>query len=210
MPAIRTVLFDLDGTLIDSVRLILDSYHHTLATHGLPPRSDEEWLAGVGTPLTAQFAAWRDDPETLQALIATYREYNLKHHDRMVTVYPGRGGGGARAQGRRGRDRSGDEQEPRGGASRTHAGAARGHDGRAGLRGRGGEPQAPSRAGGESRPAPERRPARHGVRGRQRPRHARRPRRGRAHGGGAVGPVRPEPISRGRSRITGWNGRRSC
>jgi len=89
MPAIRTVLFDLDGTLIDSVRLILDSYHHTLATHGLPPRSDDEWLAGVGTPLTAQFAAWRDDPETLQALIATYREYNLKHHDRMVTVYPG-------------------------------------------------------------------------------------------------------------------------
>ena len=89
MPAIRTVLFDLDGTLIDSVRLILDSYHHTLATHGLPPRSDEEWLAGVGTPLTVQFADWRNDPETLQALIATYREYNLKHHDRMVTVYPG-------------------------------------------------------------------------------------------------------------------------
>ena len=89
MPAIRTVLFDLDGTLIDSVRLILDSYHHTLATHGLPPRSDEEWLAGVGTPLTVQFADWRDDPATLQALIATYREYNLKHHDRMVTVYPG-------------------------------------------------------------------------------------------------------------------------
>ena len=89
MAAIRTVLFDLDGTLIDSVRLILDSYHHTLAAHGLPPRSDEEWLAGVGTPLTAQFAAWRDDPGTLATLIATYREYNLKHHDRMVTVYPG-------------------------------------------------------------------------------------------------------------------------
>ena len=89
MHPIRTVLFDLDGTLIDSVRLILDSYHHTLATHGLPPRTDDEWLAGVGTPLTAQFAAWQDDPVTLEALIATYREYNLKHHDRMVTVYPG-------------------------------------------------------------------------------------------------------------------------
>jgi pyrophosphatase PpaX len=89
MPAIRTVLFDLDGTLIDSVRLILDSYHYTLATHGLPPRTDEEWLAGVGTPLTAQFAAWGHDPDTIQALIVTYREYNLKHHDRMVTVYPG-------------------------------------------------------------------------------------------------------------------------
>jgi pyrophosphatase PpaX len=89
MPPIRTVLFDLDGTLIDSVRLILDSYHHTLAAHGLPPRSDEEWLEGVGTPLAAQFAVWQDTAGLLDALIATYREYNLKHHDRMVTVYPG-------------------------------------------------------------------------------------------------------------------------
>lgn len=89
MADIRTVLFDLDGTLIDSVRLILDSYHHTLSTHGLPPRTDEEWLQGVGTPLNVQFAEWRDDPATLEALIATYREYNLRHHDRMVTVYPG-------------------------------------------------------------------------------------------------------------------------
>ena len=41
MPNLRTVLFDLDGTLIDSIRLILDSYHHTLAQHGLPARTDE-------------------------------------------------------------------------------------------------------------------------------------------------------------------------
>jgi pyrophosphatase PpaX len=89
MPQLRTVLFDLDGTLIDSVRLILDSYHHTLAAHGLPARSDDDWLEGVGTPLTAQFGALQHGAGMLDALIATYREYNLKHHDRMVTVYPG-------------------------------------------------------------------------------------------------------------------------
>ena len=85
---IRTMLFDLDGTLIDSIRLIIDSYHHTLAAHGLPPRTDEEWLRGIGTPLRVQFAQWRDHPG-LEAMIATYRDYNLANHDSCVTPYPG-------------------------------------------------------------------------------------------------------------------------
>ena len=89
MPTLRTILFDLDGTLIDSVQLILDSYRHTLAAHGLPPVSDDEWLRGVGTPLSAQFAPWRDDQGTMEAMINTYREYNLANHDRMVREFPG-------------------------------------------------------------------------------------------------------------------------
>lgn len=89
MATLTTVLFDLDGTLIDSVRLILDSYHHTLAAHGLEARSDDFWLAGMGTPLRVQFKHWSDDPMRLEAMIATYREYNLTHHDAMVTAYPG-------------------------------------------------------------------------------------------------------------------------
>jgi pyrophosphatase PpaX len=103
MAAIQTVLFDLDGTLIDSIRLILDSYHHTLAAHGMPPRTDEDWLRGVGTPLNVQFAEWRDDLGKLEAMVATYREYNLAHHDRMVTIYPGivAAVGSIRAAGRR-------------------------------------------------------------------------------------------------------------
>ena len=69
--------------------VLLDSYHHTLEQHGLTARTDEDWLKGVGTPLHVQFADWRDSPDVLAAMIATYREYNLIHHDRMVTIYPG-------------------------------------------------------------------------------------------------------------------------
>jgi len=89
MAKLTTILFDLDGTLIDSVRLILDSYHHTLERHGLDPRSDDYWLAGLGTPLRVQFQPWAENPERLEAMIGTYREYNLTHHDTRVTAYPG-------------------------------------------------------------------------------------------------------------------------
>jgi pyrophosphatase PpaX len=86
---IQTVLFDLDGTLIDSAALILSSCHHTMEAHGLPPRSDAEWLCHMGTPLTSHFAAWKDDRGTVEAMIATYRAHNLAHHDRMVRAFPG-------------------------------------------------------------------------------------------------------------------------
>jgi pyrophosphatase PpaX len=89
MTRYHTLLFDLDGTLIDSVQLILDSYHHTLRVHGIPARSDDEWLRGVGTPLRVQFAEWNDGSGAIEAMVATYREYNLAHHDSMVTVYDG-------------------------------------------------------------------------------------------------------------------------
>lgn len=89
MPRYATVLFDLDGTLLDSTRLILDSFHHTFAAHGLPPQTDESYLAGVGTPLRVEFAKYEDRPENIEAMIATYREYNFRHHDQMVSAFPG-------------------------------------------------------------------------------------------------------------------------
>ena len=46
MPDIRTVLFDLDGTLIDSIELILASYRHTLAEHGYPAGRGRRMAAG--------------------------------------------------------------------------------------------------------------------------------------------------------------------
>jgi pyrophosphatase PpaX len=57
--------------------------------HGIPARTDQEWLDGIGTPLRVQFAEWAHDEARMEAMIATYREYNIFHHDSRVTVYPG-------------------------------------------------------------------------------------------------------------------------
>jgi pyrophosphatase PpaX len=89
MTAIRTALFDLDGTLIDSTDLILASYRHTLAVHGFPQVPDAEWMRGVGTPLRVQLGPWARSPEELLALVATYRDYNLANHDQQILAFPG-------------------------------------------------------------------------------------------------------------------------
>jgi pyrophosphatase PpaX len=82
-------LFDLDGTLIDSIGLIRASFDHTLAAHGLPALSHEAWLEGLGRPLAWQFGTLVEDPAEIEALIQTYRTHNLAHHDALVTAYPG-------------------------------------------------------------------------------------------------------------------------
>ena len=89
MRSFDTVLFDLDGTLIDSIDLIIDSYLHTFRTHGATELTRDEILAGIGTPLRSIFGAYAQDAATMDTWIATYREYNLAHHDTRVVAYSG-------------------------------------------------------------------------------------------------------------------------
>lgn len=86
---LSTFLFDLDGTLIDSVELILRSYRHTLRVHRRIEPPDDEWMAGLGTPLWIQFRRWTDDETEIRAMVKTYRDYNLSHHDQLVRPYDG-------------------------------------------------------------------------------------------------------------------------
>ena len=81
------VLFDLDGTLIDSIELILSSMRHAFAARGATAPADEDWLAGVGIPLRTMFDRYAGSPEELDSLIAAYREHQLMHHDRLVQCY---------------------------------------------------------------------------------------------------------------------------
>jgi len=84
-----TYLFDLDGTLLDSVELILASYRHTALAHRGEAPDDAVWLAGLGTPLRTQLRHLSDDPAEIEAMAETYREHNLANHDRMVRPYDG-------------------------------------------------------------------------------------------------------------------------
>ena len=89
--ALTTFLFDLDGTIIDSIDLILRSYRHTMAQHRSdePPPPDDMWIQGLGTPLWAQFGEITDDKEEIERMVQTYRTYNLAHHDALVKPYEG-------------------------------------------------------------------------------------------------------------------------
>jgi len=88
-PSLVTVLFDLDGTLIDSIELIVKSARFAFASRPGPSPTDEEFMAGIGQPLVAQFGPYAGTPEEMQALIAAYRHYQLENHDRLTTLYDG-------------------------------------------------------------------------------------------------------------------------
>jgi pyrophosphatase PpaX len=84
MAAMRfpVVLFDLDGTVIDSGAIILASMRHAAKeVLGLEP-SDEELMATVGGPgLEAQMRAL--DPARVDELVRVYRAHNEPLHDTL-------------------------------------------------------------------------------------------------------------------------------
>lgn len=85
---LRALLFDLDGTLIDTVPFILEAVAHAFDGIGRAP-TKEEWIAGIGTPLRAQLASFARAPGDVEPLFDRYRAYWLEHHDREVRAFPG-------------------------------------------------------------------------------------------------------------------------
>jgi pyrophosphatase PpaX len=79
---IKAVLFDLDGTLIDTNDLIIQSFKHTYRKHLNKDVPDSEIVVHFGEPLLATLA--RYDEANADILIQTYRAYNEAIHDDLT------------------------------------------------------------------------------------------------------------------------------
>jgi pyrophosphatase PpaX len=85
--AVEAVLFDLDGTLIDTVALILASMRHATAAVLGEALPDDVLLHNVGVPLRVQMGEF--SAERAEELLAAYRAHNALVHDELVAEYPG-------------------------------------------------------------------------------------------------------------------------
>jgi len=85
--ALEVLLFDLDGTLIDTIEMIMASARYAseqVLGEALP---DEVLRRNIGVPLVAQMEEYA--PGHSEELLRAYREHNARVHDEMIREYPG-------------------------------------------------------------------------------------------------------------------------
>lgn len=85
----KAVLFDLDGTLVDTYDLILASQRYATRTVLGRVISDERLMSTVGTPLEDQMADYASGPAQTARLCEVYREHNARVHDQLIKCFDG-------------------------------------------------------------------------------------------------------------------------
>jgi len=82
-----TILFDLDGTLIDSTEAILESFHNSFDIHKFSNPSDEEIKALIGHPLDVMYRDLGVQEDVVWDFVKTYKEhYQMIHTDKTVLL----------------------------------------------------------------------------------------------------------------------------
>lgn len=89
--SLRAVLWDLDGTLTDSVRFVVDTANRVITAHGGAPLPFESVGAMTGLPLEAIFRmVWPDlTPDLAQRYRAEYREIYDREMIPATRLYDG-------------------------------------------------------------------------------------------------------------------------
>lgn len=85
---IKGVLFDLDGTLINTTPLILESFRHTFVEFGLPVPAQQELVAGFGLPLRTAARAYMPE-EMVEQFCSAYSAYHRSQHDKLIQPFDG-------------------------------------------------------------------------------------------------------------------------
>jgi phosphoglycolate phosphatase len=86
----EAVLFDLDGTIIDSRVPFVTSMNYALAAHGHREREPEELLPYLGPPTRIALAELvGDDDQLIEEALATYREHYAATSTETTLVYDG-------------------------------------------------------------------------------------------------------------------------
>lgn len=86
MNHIRTMLFDLDGTLLDTNELIIRSFMESLKGFVQEDFGREHIIPSMGQPLADQMKLFSGLNE-VDHLVAAYREINLRLHDKWVRPF---------------------------------------------------------------------------------------------------------------------------
>lgn len=81
------VLFDLDGTLLDTTGVIVESFRHACREVLGREIPVEKFMVLFGQPLETQMRLLA--PEVAGEMVRSYREYNRAHHQRLVRAFPG-------------------------------------------------------------------------------------------------------------------------
>lgn len=81
---VKAVLFDLDGTILDTNELIIESFTYTFEklNRDIPTRNDI--ILFFGEPLNKTMGRFF---ENVDEAISIYRGYNLAHHDERIILY---------------------------------------------------------------------------------------------------------------------------
>ena len=90
MQNINTILFDLDGTLVDSIKLIDVCFRETFKTHFPELKiTDEEFDSFNGPSLHYTFSHFKDTEDGINDMIKTYRDTYKRLETEYVTLFDG-------------------------------------------------------------------------------------------------------------------------